>query len=91
MCGIGGELRVDGGQPDPALMARMLSRLARRDPDHEGAWSDGALLLGHRRLGHRRLSVIDLSDRSNQPMADSELGLTLVFNGAIYTSTTIEN
>jgi len=79
MCGIGGELRVDGGQPDPALMARMLSRLARRGPDHEGAWSDGALL-----LGHRRLSVIDLSDRSNQPMADSELGLTLVFNGAIY-------
>ncbi|MBK8508855.1 MAG: N-acetylglutaminylglutamine amidotransferase [Candidatus Competibacteraceae bacterium] len=79
MCGIGGELRVDGGQPDPALMARMLRRLARRGPDHEGAWSDGALL-----LGHRRLSVIDLSDRSNQPMADSELGLTLVFNGAIY-------
>ena len=76
MCGIGGELRVDGGQPDPALMARMLRRLARRGPDHEGAWSDGALL-----LGHRRLSVIDLSDRSNQPMADSELGLTLVFNG----------
>jgi asparagine synthetase B (glutamine-hydrolysing) len=28
--------------------------------------------------------VIDLSDRSNQPMVDPDLGLALVFNGAIY-------
>ncbi len=79
MCGISGELRFDGDEPDLALMRRMLQRLARRGPDHEGVWSDTHLL-----LGHRRLSVIDLSDRSNQPMADSELGLALVFNGAIY-------
>ena len=79
MCGIGGELRLDGGQPDLALMGRILQRLARRGPDHEGVWSDGPLL-----FGHRRLSVIDLSDRSNQPMVDPELGLALVFNGAIY-------
>ncbi|MBS1220537.1 MAG: Asparagine synthase (glutamine-hydrolyzing) [Proteobacteria bacterium] len=79
MCGIGGELRLDGGEPDLALMGRILQRLARRGPDHEGIWSDGPLL-----FGHRRLSVIDLSDRSNQPMVDPELGLALVFNGAIY-------
>jgi asparagine synthase (glutamine-hydrolysing) len=79
MCGIGGELRFDGNEPDLALMGRMLQRLARRGPDHEGVWSDGPLL-----FGHRRLSVIDLSDRSNQPMVDPELGLALVFNGAIY-------
>ncbi|MDS4068438.1 MAG: N-acetylglutaminylglutamine amidotransferase [Candidatus Competibacter sp.] len=79
MCGISGELRLDGGAPDLALMGRMLEHLARRGPDHEGTWSDGPLL-----LGHRRLSVIDLSDRSNQPMVDPDLGLALVFNGAIY-------
>lgn len=79
MCGIGGELRLDGGKPDLALMGRMLRQLARRGPDHEGVWSDGPLL-----FGHRRLSVIDLSDRSNQPMVDPNLGLALVFNGAIY-------
>jgi asparagine synthase (glutamine-hydrolysing) len=79
MCGISGELRLDGGEPDLALMRRMLQRLARRGPDHEGTWSDSPLL-----FGHRRLSVIDLSDRSNQPMVDPELGLALVFNGAIY-------
>ncbi len=79
MCGISGELRLDGGEPDLALMGRMLMRLARRGPDHEGIWSDGPLL-----FGHRRLSVIDLSDRSNQPMIDPESGQALVFNGAIY-------
>ncbi|MCP5157812.1 MAG: N-acetylglutaminylglutamine amidotransferase [Gammaproteobacteria bacterium] len=79
MCGISGELRLDGGEPDLVLMGRMLQHLARRGPDHEGVWSDGPLL-----FGHRRLSVIDLSDRSNQPMVDSELGLALIFNGAIY-------
>src|SRR3546814_7597087 len=35
-------------------------------------------------LGHRRLRIVDLSDRSRQPMVDSELGLTLVCNGIIY-------
>jgi asparagine synthase (glutamine-hydrolysing) len=36
------------------------------------------------RLGHRRLAVIDLSERSRQPMVDAALGLALVFNGTIY-------
>ena len=35
-------------------------------------------------FGHRRLSIIDLSARGAQPMVDSDLGLTLVFNGCIY-------
>jgi asparagine synthase (glutamine-hydrolysing) len=57
----------------------MLKQLVRRGPDHEGCFSDGPMV-----LGHRRLSIIDLSDRSNQPMVDHDLGLVLVFNGAIY-------
>jgi asparagine synthase (glutamine-hydrolysing) len=79
MCGICGELKLDGHAPDVTLLPKMLAQLARRGPDHEGIWSDGPLL-----FGHRRLSVIDLSDRSNQPMVDHESGLALVFNGAIY-------
>ncbi len=57
----------------------MLPALARRGPDFEGRWSAGSIA-----LGHRRLAVIDLSERSNQPLIDSELKLALVFNGAIY-------
>ncbi len=70
---------MDGGQPEAATLTRMLSKLERRGPDHEGRHVDGAIA-----LGHRRLSVIDLSDASNQPWVDPALDLALVFNGAIY-------
>ena len=79
MCGISGELRFDGGVPDQAALARMLAALARRGPDSEGYYSAGPIA-----LGHRRLSIIDLSERANQPMTDNALELTVVFNGTIY-------
>src|ERR1700742_2035970 len=46
--------------------------------------SDGVVAHGPIALGHRRLSIIDLSAHGAQPMVDSDLGLTLVFNGCIY-------
>ncbi len=79
MCGICGELRFDGAPADLGAVDRMMDQIQRRGPDHGGSWSDGSL-----GLGHRRLSIIDLSIRANQPMVDPELGLALVFNGAIY-------
>ena len=79
MCGICGELRFDGAPADLAAVERMTNRLAQRGPDHGGSYSDGPL-----GFGHRRLSIIDLSEKSNQPMIDPELGLALVFNGTIY-------
>lgn len=79
MCGICGELRFDGREPELAAVARMSDRLARRGPDHSGSYSDGPLA-----FGHRRLSIIDLSPSANQPMVDAELQLALVFNGTIY-------
>jgi asparagine synthase (glutamine-hydrolysing) len=79
MCGICGELRFDGTRPDLPAVARMMTALARRGPDHEGSHSDGPLA-----FGHRRLAVIDLSESSDQPMLDSELRLAIVFNGTIY-------
>ncbi len=79
MCGIAGELRLDGDHPDLDGLRRMVARLARRGPDGDGLHVDGALA-----LGHRRLAIIDLSDHSRQPMVDAESGLALVFNGTIY-------
>ena len=79
MCGICGELRFDQQPADPAVIKKMLPSLARRGPDSEGHWQSGTVA-----FGHRRLSIIDLSERSNQPMVDQTLGLTIVFNGAIY-------
>lgn len=77
MCGIAGELRFDGVAPERETIERMKARLARRGPDGEGFWSDGPVA-----FGHRRLAIIDLSERSAQPMVAD--GLALVFNGTIY-------
>jgi len=77
VCGICGELRLDGAAVEAGLIGRMLPALERRGPDDAGTWSGGSVA-----FGHRRLSIIDLSSRSHQPMVDGELAL--VFNGAIY-------
>ncbi|MDZ7802995.1 N-acetylglutaminylglutamine amidotransferase [Thiohalophilus sp.] len=79
MCGICGELRLDGQPAQPETVKRMLPALVRRGPDFENHWSNEQIA-----LGHRRLAIIDLSERSNQPLVDRELGMVLVFNGAIY-------
>jgi asparagine synthase (glutamine-hydrolysing) len=79
VCGIAGELRFDGQAADVAATARMTERMADRGPNGSGVWASGPVV-----FGHRRLSIIDLSPRGSQPMVDSELGLTAVFNGCLY-------
>src|SRR3954463_81791 len=79
MCGLAGELRLDGGVADLGALARMTACQAHRGPDGSGFWARGPV-----GLGHRRLSIIDLSQAGSQPMVDPHLGLTIAFNGIIY-------
>ena len=79
MCGICGEFRFDNQAVDASLISSMMQRLQRRGPDSAGEFCHGNI-----GLGHRRLAIIDLSDKSAQPMFDPELNLHLVFNGTIY-------
>ncbi|MGB9302110.1 MAG: N-acetylglutaminylglutamine amidotransferase [Mycobacterium sp.] len=79
MCGICGEIRSDGQAADVGAVTRMTGAMTSRGPDGQGVVAHGPVA-----LGHRRLSIIDLSTRGSQPMVDSELALTLVFNGCIY-------
>jgi len=79
MCGFAGELRFDNRPVDVAAVARMSERIAARGPDSHGLYQRGNLA-----LAHRRLTIIDLSATGEQPMVDSQLGLSLVFNGCIY-------
>ena len=79
MCGICGELRFDGNAVDPSVIDGMMTKLKKRGPDSAGSFCEANL-----GFGHRRLSIIDLSDKSRQPMYDADLDLHLVFNGAIY-------
>lgn len=57
----------------------MMDCMEPRGPD-----GDGLLIRGPVGLGHRRLKIIDLSDAAQQPMVDAALGLSIVYNGAIY-------
>jgi asparagine synthase (glutamine-hydrolysing) len=79
MCGLAGEITFDGSLADTAAVGRMVDSVVSRGPDGQGGWSAGRVA-----FGHRRLSVIDLSASGAQPMVDSELGITAVFNGCIY-------
>lgn len=79
MCGVTGEVRLDGQAPDVAAVSAMAAVLTPRGPDTGGAWSQGRVA-----LGHRRLKIIDLTEAGAQPMVDSELGLSLAWNGCIY-------
>ncbi|MCJ8150833.1 MULTISPECIES: N-acetylglutaminylglutamine amidotransferase [Shinella] len=79
MCGICGEVRFDGGSPSVSAVSVMADVLAPRGPD-----ASGIVVRGNVGLGHRRLRILDLSDKSQQPMVDPDLGLSLVFNGCIY-------
>ena len=75
MCGIAGI--AGGAPPDRTLLGRMAATMENRGPDGEGVWADDTA-----GFAFRRLAIIDLHERSSQPM---HLGpLHLVFNGEIY-------
>jgi asparagine synthase (glutamine-hydrolysing) len=72
MCGITGF-----NWEDQELIWKMTSALQHRGPNSSGKFIDKGIS-----LGHRRLSIIDLSEKGNQPMTSE--GITIIFNGEIY-------
>ncbi|MCB1483826.1 MAG: N-acetylglutaminylglutamine amidotransferase [Hyphomicrobiaceae bacterium] len=79
MCGFCGEINFDGRNASAASIERMADSMAPRGPD-----GSGVVVRGPVGLGHRRLKIIDLTECAAQPFVDTELGLTLAFNGCIY-------
>ena len=79
MCGIAGKFNFDPGNPiDRSRLVAMTSVVSHRGPD-----ADGFYLGGGAGLGHRRLSIIDLST-GDQPLANEDGTIWVVFNGEIY-------
>ena len=58
MCGICGEYRLDGSQPQLNSIHAMMDKLEKRGPDNSGSYADGPVA-----FGHRRLAILDLSEK----------------------------
>jgi asparagine synthase (glutamine-hydrolysing) len=79
MCGIAGRLNFDPRHPvDRDVLAAMTDAVAHRGPDASGYYHAPGI-----GLGHRRLSIIDLST-GDQPLANEDGTVQVVFNGEIY-------
>ena len=78
MCGILGCITADAAQVD---LEPVLASLYHRGPDGSGQWSSPDNRV---HLAHRRLSILDLSERGAQPMADGTGRYVITYNGEIY-------
>lgn len=85
MCGICGAINFSKLGKEANKKVKIINdNLSHRGPDNEGFYNDDFVS-----FGHRRLSIVDLSNESNQPMLDSEGDIVIVFNGEIYNSNEI--
>ena len=76
MCGIVGAVGTKDRSSDVVLAVESLRH---RGPDSGGVWREGTTT-----LGHRRLMIIDLAERSNQPIRSESGRHVLTYNGEIY-------
>ena len=83
MCGINGIVSFHASAPpiDAEELTRTREAMRSRGPDAAGTWLSPDRRVG---FGHRRLSIIDVSERANQPMVSREGDAVLTFNGEIY-------
>jgi asparagine synthase (glutamine-hydrolysing) len=72
-------MRFDNQSPSLSVIGAITDNMSPRGPDASGTYGQSNFL-----FGHRRLKIIDLSNHAQQPMIDSHLGLSIVFNGTIY-------
>ena len=80
MCGINGFISEKTSEAESLQIVQKMNRtLAHRGPDNDGIWQVGTVC-----LGHRRLSIIDLSEESNQPFFSNDKRYVIVYNGELY-------
>jgi len=80
VCGIAGIVNFDNTEIDQSLIENLKRSLKHRGPDN----SSHKYLNKNICFVHTRLSIIDLSELSNQPLSDQDEKYTIVFNGEIY-------
>src|SRR5215475_7434060 len=79
MCGICGAIDLAGKLPiNPEKIQAMANAIRHRGPDGDGFYVAGSV-----GLGMRRLSIIDIQG-GDQPIANEDGTVQIVFNGEIY-------
>jgi asparagine synthase (glutamine-hydrolysing) len=86
MCGIAGIYGALPPEKREYALNKLSSGLAHRGPDGHKHFQDGNI-----GLVHTRLSIIDLSERGDQPLYNEDRSLVLVCNGEIYNYRSIRN
>ena len=76
MCGVLGNY---GSSSDDFMKVTSLEDIAHRGPDSMGHYKNKNVY-----LGHTRLSILDVSERGNQPMFSEDGQYIIIFNGEIY-------
>ena len=71
MCGISGI--ISSHRPLMPIIKEMASSMNHRGPDNTSTE-----VIDNLALGHNRLSIIDLSDKANQPMKDASKNFSIV-------------
>lgn len=79
MCGIAGVYNFDNKEVDNNLLFRMGRKMHHRGPDNQNF-----IEFGNVGLVHSRLSILDLSETSNQPMTSACGRYCIVYNGEVY-------
>jgi asparagine synthase (glutamine-hydrolysing) len=80
MCGLVGIYRFKSNDPVTTHEIEAMNAAQKhRGPDGEGAFNENAL-----GLGHVRLSILDVSERANQPMHSTSDEAVIVYNGEVY-------
>lgn len=79
MCGIAGYIHSSGREYAFGILEKMLTKLHHRGPDNQGSWHHENVA-----MGYTRLSILDPSDRGNQPFKTSDEQGVLCYNGEVY-------
>jgi len=79
MCAIFGTFSFDGSKITDIDLQKIAQILHHRGPDANGTFSDGLSA-----IGNCRLSIIDLSQSSNQPIFSDNKNISVIQNGEIY-------
>jgi len=88
MCGIAGFIPLKDSEINLTAREKMLqnalSAMHHRGPDHQTIRAAGQYV-----FGHNRLSILDLTEKANQPMSDDSGRYWLTFNGEIFNYLTL--